>query len=252
MAKSLRAHCKRRARTLMRETVGRRQEDKVLRKVTRRTAHALLASGEASQAAVVALLGGVGGASRHLVTLAPAKRRALPFHFNPSLRASRLASGLEDDTDSEEEADGSGRVNEKGEPALGEPIPTGAATASAGNAGHFGAAAAGGGGGGGGGGMEGEEAEEGEEELEGDLDDGEEVVEQSGRKMAAGRPAGKRDMSDRYYDAQMKDLVNPLVAGFYSSEVPKGRKAAAKAARAAKAAQRRGGRGSSFIPVHKQ
>jgi hypothetical protein len=238
MAKSLRAHCKRRARTLMRETVGKRQEDKVLRKVTRRTAQALLAAGEATQAAVVSMLGGVGGASRHLVTLAPQRRRALPFHFNPALRAARAAAGLEDDTDSEEEADGSARVNEKGEPALGEPIPTGAATASEGNAGHFGAAAA----------REGDEEEEEDEELEG----GAEVVEQSGRKMAAGRPAGKRDMSDKYYEAQMMDMVNPSVAGFYSSEVPKGRKATAKAAKAAKAALRRGGRGSSFVPLVRQ
>ena len=244
MAKGLRAHCKRRARTLMRETVGKRQEDKVLRKVTRRTAQALLAAGEATQAAVMSMLGGVGGASRHLVTLAPQRRRALPFHFNPALRASRAAAGLEDDTDSEEEADGSARVNEKGVPALGEPVPTGAATASEGNAGHFGAAAGAGGGG--------EEAEaEAEAEEDEDLE-GEEVVEQSGRKMAAGRPAGKRDMSDKYYEAQMMDLVNPSVAGFYSSEVPKGRKATAKAAKAAKAALRRGGRGSSFVPLVRQ
>jgi hypothetical protein len=245
MAKGLRAHCKRRARTLMRETVGKRQEDKVLRKVTRRTAQALLAAGEATQAAVMSMLGGVGGASRHLVTLAPQRRRALPFHFNPALRASRAAAGLEDDTDSEEEADGSARVNEKGVPALGEPVPTGAATASEGNAGHFGAAAAAGCG-------EEEEEEDAEEDEDLEGEGGAEVVEQSGRKMAAGRPAGKRDMSDKYYEAQMMDLVNPSVAGFYSSEVPKGRKATAKAAKAAKAALRRGGRGSSFVPLVRQ
>ena len=250
MAKSLRAHCKRRARTLMRETVGKRQEEKVLRKVTRRTARDLLASGAATEAAVRSLLGGVGGTSRHLVTLEPVKRRALPFHFNAGLRASRVASDQLDDTDSEEEADGTERVNEKGEPARGEPVPTGARTASQGNAGAF--ADGSGAGGGAGGGMGGEEEEEEEEEdMEGDLDEGEEVVEQSGRKMAAGKPAGKRDMSDRYYAAAGMDLVNPAVAGFYSEEVPLGKKAAAKAKRMARSAVRNAHR-SSFIPVHKK
>jgi hypothetical protein len=255
MAKSLRAHCKRRARTLMRQTVGKRQEDKVLRKVTRRTAHALLAGGDKSEADVLALLSGVGGGSRHLVTLQPRKRRALPFHFNSNLRAVRVASGLEDDTDSEEEADGTERVNEKGEPARGEPVPTGAAAPTGGNAGFFMASGGGSGGGGGGAGSSGEgmgEEGEEEEELEGDLDEGEDVVEQSGRKMAADKPVGKRDMSDRFYEWAQKDLINPHVSGFYPSELPLGKKAAAKAARKAKSKVRGGGGRSTFIPVHKK
>ena len=253
MAKSLRAHCKRRARTLMRQTVGKRQEDKVLRKVTRRTAASMAAAGAESQAAIVALLGGVGGASRHLVTLEPRKRRALPFSFNHGLRAVRSAEGLEDDTDSEEEADGTARVNEKGEPALGEPIPTGAKTSRGKGVRQdvMGRGAGAGEGAEGAAEEEEEQEEQEEEDLEGDLDDGEHVVEQSGRKMAGDKPVGKREMSDRYYEWAQKDLVNPHVSGFYSEEIPKGKRALAKDQRKARSGVRSGAR-SSFIPMHKK
>ena len=222
----------------MRQTVGKRQEDKVLRKITRRTARGLLAENEA-ESTVLSMLGGVGGVSKHLVTLEPRKRRALPFSFNSTLRAVRQEAELEDDTDSEEEHDGTARLNEKGEVALGEPTPTGAVTA-------------------GGraiireiGGREGGEGEEDMEGEEGEEDDVEvPVVEQSGRKKAADKPVGKREMSDSYYAWANKDLINPSVAGFYSSDVPAGKRAKARAARKEKRGQ--AGKKSTFIPFVKQ
>jgi hypothetical protein len=220
----------------MRQTVGKRQEDKVLRKITRRTARDLLAENK-EKSVVLSMLGGVGGVSKHLVTLEPRKRRALPFSFNSTLRAVRQEAELEDDTDSEEEYDGSARLNEKGEVALGEPTPTGAVTA-----GGRAIIREIGGRGGEEEDMEGEEGEEDEEEVP--------VVEQSGRKKAGDKPVGKREMSDSYYAWANKDLINPSVAGFYSSDVPAGKRAKARAARKEKRGQT--GKKSTFIPFVRQ
>jgi hypothetical protein len=238
MAKSLRSTTRKRNRAAMRATVGARDEAKVLRKVVRKTVTRVLAAGGGgsggggeSEASLRALLGGVGGASAHLVTAAPTQRRKLPFTFNPALRERRLAEGLEDDTD--DEALDAGAVNEKGEPLRGEPVPTGAASVLA-------AAAHGGGGGGGGGGtgdegMAAERAAAGAEEEEG----GEAaavrrlLVQQSGRKRASTKPVGKRDMSASYHDWENKDLVNPAVPGFFYEELPKGARRARKDARGA-------------------
>ncbi len=207
-----------------------------MRKITRRTARDLLAENK-EKSVVLSMLGGVGGVSKHLVTLEPRKRRALPFSFNSTLRAVRQEAELEDDTDSEEEYDGSARLNEKGEVALGEPTPTGAVTA-----GGRAIIREIGGRGGEEEDMEGEEGEEDEEEVP--------VVEQSGRKKAGDKPVGKREMSDSYYAWANKDLINPSVAGFYSSDVPAGKRAKARAARKEKRGQT--GKKSTFIPFVRQ
>ena len=98
---------------------------------------------------------------------------------------------------------------------------------------------------------EGKEAAE-DEELEGDLDEGEDVVEQSGAKKAADKPVGKRDMSDRYYLAAAMDLANPHCAGFYGTELPAGKKRAQREARQKKSAVRNRLNRSSFIPEHRK
>jgi len=180
-----------------------------------------------AESTVREILGGVGGASNHLVTIEPHKRRNLPFTFNSTLRASRQAAGLEDDTDSEEEFDGTARLNEKGEPAFGEPIPTGSATAG-------GRAVI---------------TEIGGDSMK-DEDGAEEVVQQSGRKMAGDKPVGKREMSDLVYKWAKIDIINPNISGFYSSDVPAGKRAKARAVRA----QKRGValKRSTFIPMVKK
>ena len=213
MAKSLRSKSQKRNRAAMRSTIGARDETKVLRKVVRRSAaRAITVGAVANEAAARSLLGGVGGSSAHMVTLAPTHRRKLPFTFNAALREQRLRDGLEDDTD--DEAVEAGALNQNGELARGEPAPTGVASLAA-------AAARGSGGGGGGGGdddgmAEGEGAEaEALRRLLG--------VEQSGRKRAGDKPTGKREMSASFYDWQTKDLINPAVPGFFYEELPKGK-----------------------------
>ena len=60
------------------------------------------------------------------------------------------------------------------------------------------------------------------------------LTQQSGRKVAVGKPAGKREMSTSFYDWQNKDLVNPSVPGFFYEELPKGKGRARKEARGGK------------------
>jgi len=197
MAKSLRAHCKKRARTAMRETVGTRAAEKVLRKTTRSTLRGLLAAG-GSEAALRSILGGAGGASARLVTLEPVARRALPYTFNAPLRAARVEGAIEDDTDDEAAERAAGAKDERGELLHSEPAPTGAKTA--GTAPVFrGLAAAG-------------------DDGAGAGADG--APEPGGALRAFDKPVGKREMSSSYHAWQVLDKVNP-VAGFY--EVPAGK-----------------------------
>jgi hypothetical protein len=207
MAKSLRAHCKKRARTMMRETVGTRLQAKHLRKTTRGNLKTLLASsalvGDASEADVRAVLGGAGGASAHLVTLAPRARRALPYSFNAELRAARRAGDIEDETDDDAEDVAAGARNERGDLLHAEPVPTGAKTF--GTAPIFAGLAGGDAGGGGGGG-------------------GDDAPQPAAATRAFDKPVGKREMSASYYDWQKIDEVNPHVAGFYDVPAGKNRK----------------------------
>jgi len=196
MAKSLRAHCKKRARTAMRETVGARQSAKILRKTTRATLTGLISAG-ASEAALREVLGGAGGASARLVTLEPAARRALPYTFNAELRAARFAGAVEDDTDDEADERAAGAKDQRGELLHAEPAPTGAKTA--GTAPVFvGFAAAG---------------DDGAADADGAPVPG-------GALRAFDKPVGKREMSSSYNTWKKLDEVNP-VPGFY--EVPAGK-----------------------------
>ena len=219
MAKSLRAHCKKRARAEMRATVGVRQATKALRKTTRGTLRALVADG-ASESAMRDMLAGAGGASAHQVTLEPRIKRKLPYTFNQALRESRIRGGVEDETD--DEAENVGARNERGDLLRGEPTPTGAATAgmdpvislpSAGSA------------------------------AAGETD---ERAQWGAVLRAFDKPLGKREMSASAYDWAVKDVVNPVVAGFY--EVPAGKNKKKRGDRYQGMGVRKDGDSGSFFP----
>jgi hypothetical protein len=61
---------------------------------------------------------------------------------------------------------------------------------------------------------------------------------------------GKREMSDLVYKWAKIDIINPNISGFYSSDVPAGKRAKARAVRA----QKRGValKRSTFIPMVKK
>jgi hypothetical protein len=200
MAKSLRAHCKRRARTAMRETVGTRIADKIMRKTTRSTFRGLLASGS-SEDELRGMLSGADGASARLVTLEPRKTRALPYTFNTELRAARIGAEIEDLTDDEAAEVEDGAKNERGELLHSEPVPTGERTF--GTEPIFSGMAA------------------SDDDGTGGGADGPVV---SGAALRAfDKPVGKRDMSASYHAWTKLDKINPYKAGFYGSEVPLGK-----------------------------
>lgn len=200
MAKSLRAHCKRRARTAMRETVGTRIADKIMRKTTRSTFSKLLASGS-SEEELRSVLSGADGASARLVTLEPRKTRALPYTFNTELRAARIGGEIEDMTDDEAAEVEDGAKNERGELLHAEPVPTGERTFGTEPI-FLGMAAA-------------------DDDGAGAGADG--PVQPGAALRAFDKPVGKRDMSASYHAWTKMDKINPYKAGFYGSEVPLGK-----------------------------
>lgn len=197
MAKSLRAHCKKRARTAMRETVGARSAAKILRKTTRSTLRGLLEAGE-TEAELRTILSGAGGASARLVTLEPRKTRVLPYTFNTELRSARIAGDVEDLTDDEAEDVEQSARNERGELLYEEPVPTGSMT--------FGT----------------EPVFSGMSAADGVAEDVDVVV--SGAALRAfDKPVGKREMSASYHAWKKLDEINSNKAGFFDSEVPLGK-----------------------------
>jgi hypothetical protein len=98
MAKSIRAKCKKRARTIKRDTIGEAQVQKNLRKTIRRMRKAV--SGECTEVA-----SSVGTPSLDCIRGgdAPVKLKKLRYTFNTALREARLKEDLEDLTDDEED-----------------------------------------------------------------------------------------------------------------------------------------------------
>lgn len=152
----------------------------------RTSTSAAVAGAEAARA----LLGGVAGASARLVTAAPARKRALRYTFNSTLREARMGAGLEDETDDEAVADGA--------------VAVGGGYAEQGVDSSANADDVMGGGGGGGGGAGAQPTET-------------TAIEEAGRKKAPGKPVPKRGMGPRFREWEDKDAAQPLTAGLFVS-----------------------------------
>ena len=97
MAKSIRSKCKKRARTIKRNTIGEAQVHKILRKTIRRLNKAVTpVSQEGDGVAATGNDAFVGGAPIQ-------KIKKLRYTFNTGLREARLREDLEDLTDDEED-----------------------------------------------------------------------------------------------------------------------------------------------------
>jgi hypothetical protein len=101
MAKSIRAKCKKRARTIKRDTIGEAQVQKNLRKTIRRMRKAL--SGETAGLESISQPGAPAAVPDIRGGEPPLKLKKLRYTFNTSLREARLKEDLEDLTDDEED-----------------------------------------------------------------------------------------------------------------------------------------------------
>lgn len=104
MAKSIRAKCKKRARTIKRNTIGEAQVHKNLRKTMRRLQKVVAGDAplptDALSGSVIAAVGG----SSVIRGAEPVQRvKKLRYTFNTALREARLKDDLEDLTDDEED-----------------------------------------------------------------------------------------------------------------------------------------------------
>lgn len=104
MAKSIRAKCKKRARTIKRNTIGEAQTQKNLRKTLRRLNKAVAGGANPpTDAAAEAVAAAAEGALIFRGAAPIAKVKKLRYTFNAALREARLREDLEDLTDDEED-----------------------------------------------------------------------------------------------------------------------------------------------------
>lgn len=104
MAKSIRAKCKKRARTIKRNTIGEAQVHKNLRKTLRRLRKAVVGDEPPPEDALAKAVAGAVEESDVFRGAEPiAKVKKLRYTFNTALREARLKDDLEDLTDDEED-----------------------------------------------------------------------------------------------------------------------------------------------------